>query len=122
MSRTDFLDQLKKLGYEASLHTNDRFVIFDYTIDVGRLAGQKIKMAFEVGDDFPLNPPGGPHISPQLIPLYPGQDMPHPKGAIHSSNLGQMWEYWSRPFQNWAQSDHSVRAYMAFIRRLFEDV
>lgn len=122
MPRSDFINQLKKLGYETISEKNN-FVIFDYTVEVGKFAGQKIKMAFQVGDDFPLNPPGGPHISPQLLPIHTGQDIPHPKGAVHPSNdLGSDWEYWSRPFQNsWNQTDRSVRTYMAFIRRLFED-
>lgn len=121
MARNDFVDQLKKLGYDISPEANNGFVIFDYVIEIGKLAGQKIKMAFQVADDFPLNPPGGPHVSPQLHPLHPGQDLPHPKGAVHASPLGQDWEYWSRPFQNWTQTDRGVRTYMAFIRRLFED-
>lgn len=121
MARNDFVVQLKKLGYDISPEANNGFVVFDYEIEIGKLAGQKIKIALQVTDDFPLNPPGGPHVSPQLHPIHPGQDLPHPKGAVHASTLGPDWEYWSRPFQNWTQTDHSVRAYMAFIRRLFED-
>lgn len=121
MPRSDFIDQLKKIGYDTIFEKNN-FIIFDYVIEVGKFSGMKIKMAFQVGDDFPLNPPGGPHISPQLLPVNPSRDIPHPLGGIHQSNdLGSEWEYWSRPFQNWNQSDRTVRTYMAFIRRLFED-
>ncbi|MGI0058833.1 MAG: E2/UBC family protein, partial [Nitrosotalea sp.] len=121
MPRSDFIDQLKKLGYEEVSEKNS-FVSFDYIVEVGKFAGQKIKMAFQVTDDFPLNPPGGPHISPRLLPLHTNQD-PHPNGGIHASdNLGSDWEYWSRPFKDsWNQTDRTVRTYMAFIRRLFED-
>jgi hypothetical protein len=108
------------LGYEAaSVGPDNRFVIFDYEIEVGRKAGEKIRLAFDVADDFPLNPPGGPHVSPQLFPIHPGQDLPHPNGAVHNSPLGAEWEYWSRPFQGWNEMDKSVRTYMAHIRRLF---
>ncbi|MGH2638513.1 MAG: hypothetical protein ACRDF4_04425, partial [Rhabdochlamydiaceae bacterium] len=122
MSKKDFVDELKALGYQPDDKTNPQFVIFDYDIQNGSKIGQRIKLAFGVQDDFPLNPPGGPHVSPRLFPFSPGGSLPHPRGAVNPSPLGGDWEYWSRPYPNWNATDRTVRTYMRYIRRLFEDV
>lgn len=123
MSKKDFIDQLRKLGYNAEEKPSTQFVIMDYQIDVGTRAGETIKLAFQVAEDFPLNPPGGPHVSPRLFPIHPAKDIPHPHGAVHESkDLGENWEYWSRPFPDWNQTDRTARTYMAYIRRLFVDI
>lgn len=121
MSKTDFIDQLKELGYEVDPTRSD-YVIINYVVEIGKFQGQAIKLALKVGDDFPLVPPPGPHISPQLLPLHPNNDIPHPNGAVHASDIGPEWEYWSRPFPNWEQTDRTVSAYLAYIRRLFEGI
>ena len=123
MSRADFVQQLQTLGFQVEPVTPQGFVKFDYTIPIGHKRGEKIKLAFAVGEDFPLNPPGGPHVSPRLLPIHTANDLPHPNGAVHPSDqLGPDWEYWSRPFPAWNSTDRTVRTYMGYIRRLFADL
>ena len=117
MARQDFIDQLRNLGYEVTDLGDNRLWV-PFAIPSGRLAGQEIKLGFVVGEDFPATPPSGPHVSPQLFPLQAGGT--HPTGGIHTSPFGGDWQYWSRPFPNWGGSDHTVRAYMAHVRHLFD--
>lgn len=119
MARQEFIDELAALNYDVQDH-GDGKVSFPYTVPVGRFAGQAIRLGFALGDDFPAAPPSGPHMSPRLLPLHPGQEIPHPLGGVHESPFGPDWEYWSRPFQDWGGTDRSVKAYMAHIRTLFE--
>ncbi|MGC3990192.1 MAG: hypothetical protein QM796_11020 [Chthoniobacteraceae bacterium] len=116
MKRTEFITQLGELGFEPKKCVVDGFIEFSFTIPIGKFAGQKIQLALQVMD---LNPPGGPHISPHLLPINT-QSLPHPVGGIHNSPLGAAWQYWSRPFSGWAQSDRSAKTYMAHINKLFD--
>ena len=120
MSRQDFIDQIQELGHEVERHSDDR-ISFLYEIPVGKFAGQTIRLGFVVQDDFPMNPPAsGPHVSPEFLPLN-NQSQNHPEGGIHKSDpFGAGWQYWSRPHREWAKTDRSAKAYMAFIRQLFE--
>ena len=119
MSRQDFIDQMQTLGYKVERTNNER-VQFPYEVSVGKFTGQTIRLGFQVGDDFPLNPPAsGPHVSPRLLPLN-NQSKAHPADGIHESPFGDEWEYWSRPHREWEKTDRSAKAYMAFIRLLFE--
>ena len=120
MSRQDFSDQLRALGYEVESLDDER-IEFPYEVPVGKMAGTKIKLGFIVQNDFPANPPAsGPHITPRLLPLNT-ESKSHPEGGIHeSSQFGADWQYWSRPCQEWGKTDRSAKAYMAFIRLLFE--
>lgn len=118
MARQDFIDQLQKLSYTVEDLGENRLA-FLYTIPVGKFLGQQIKLGFVVGDDFPMNPPSGPHLTPRLLPINTGSNV-HPAGGVHPSPFGEHWEYWSRPFTGWANTDHSVRTYLAHIKRLFE--
>jgi hypothetical protein len=126
MSRKDFVDQLEALGYKVESSNPPNFppnmLVFDYVIEVGSKTGQKIKMAFIVNEDFPLNPPSGPFISPKLLPIHPPQEASNPLAAVHDRpDMGPDWEYLSRPFQTWNTTDKTVRTYMTYIRRLFVD-
>ena len=60
------------------------------------------------------------HLSPPPLPFHPAQDVPHPVGGVHTSPFGPDWQYWSRPFHQWGQTDRTAKSYMAFIRHLFE--
>jgi hypothetical protein len=113
VTRADFIAQLIDLGFQPAAKSNN-FVVFPYEIRVGRLAGTKIQLGLQVVD---LNPPPGPHVSPQLLPLNAAAD-PHPLGGVHRSDLGIDWQYWSRPFNGWV-AERSARAYMAHINNLF---
>jgi hypothetical protein len=117
MARQDFIDQLKALNHQVEDLAENRLA-FPYTVPVGRFAGKEIRLGFVVADDFPQNPPSGPHVAPRLLPLQSGGQ--HPSGSIQTSPFGEDWEYWSRPFQKWADTDRTVRIYMAFIRLLFD--
>lgn len=117
MTKAEFIAGLVTLGYEPTEQENN-VVVFDYDIQVGRFAGQKIRLGVQVLDD--LNPPPGLHINPPLLPVHPGADLPHPLGGVHLSPLIPDWQYWSRPHKTWQETDRSARAYMAHVTRLFD--
>lgn len=117
MARSDFIEQLKRLGHEVR-DLGDGKIAFPFTIPCGKFAGTAIQLGFVAKDDFPLNPPSGPHISPMLLPLNPGAPS-HPD-RVHESEFGSDWEYWSRPMPDWPKTDRTARAYLAHIRHLFD--
>jgi len=117
MAAQDFSDQLRDIGYDPSVEENR--VIFDYTVEVGKFKGQKVKLGFEA-QDFPLAPPSGPHLSPRILPLNPSAEC-HPEKVVESP-FGEDWEYWSRPYPatpGWQKSSRSARAYLRHIRHLW---
>ena len=119
MPRADFVEQLKVLGFNPKDQGNGR-IAFEYVVPCGTFSGRKISLGFVVQDDFNLNPPGGLHVAPRLLPLHPSNDLPHPAGGVHESPFGPDWQYWSRPLSHWARTDRTVRAVMAHVRRLFD--
>jgi hypothetical protein len=115
-----FVEGLKALGYEPQLRA-DGLVVFDYEIEVGPLAGKVIKLALAVPGDWPATPPSGPNVSPRLLPINTDGAPGHPFGAVHEApHLGPDWQYWSRPFPSWPQTDRTVGAYRCHLRRLFD--
>lgn len=124
MGPQDFLTQLRDLGFVVEEIASDKEdkatdkIAFKYTVPVGKFAGQTVTLGFVVPSDFPTTPPGGPHVSPRILPLNPGA-AGHPERVAESGPFGEGWEYWSRPFPNWKDTDRTATAYMAFIRRLF---
>lgn len=122
MARTDFTNQLQALGISAQLLdvSGRTFVVFDYTIPVGRFYGKNVRLALEVRDSFPMDPPPGPHFNAQLMTVGIGGG--HPYGGIHASPLGADWQYWSRPFSEWATTDKSARTYLAHLKNLLATV
>ncbi len=102
-----FLAALSASGYTAVEQSG--IAVFDYTIEVGTLAGRQVRIGLAIPGDWPLSPPPGPHVSPHLG---------HPGGAVTASPLGDEWEYWSRPANVWP-SDRSMRAYLRHLRKLF---
>jgi hypothetical protein len=117
MARADFIKQLEALGYRVEDKGENR-LSFRYKVPVGKMIDQELLMGLLVGDDFPANPPTGPHISPRIYPNQGGGQ--HPTGGIHNSPFGNDWHYWSRPFNGWKETDRSARAYMAHVRHLFD--
>jgi len=111
MAADDFIGQLKVLGYEVTMA--DQYALFPFCVPIGRLIRQEVRLGLFAPADFPLTPPPGPHVSPRID---------HPHGACHASHLGPDWVYWSRPFPGWSASTRDVRAYMAHVRRLFEQL
>ena len=119
MAARDFIDQLRALGHDVRERATG-LVEIPYQIPVGPRAGELIQLAFAVPPDFPLQSPSGPCVSPPLLPLHPDQSVGHPIGGVHPApHLGDNWQYWSRPFPGWQQTDRTVRTYMAHIRHLF---
>ena len=108
MALTTLRDALIAEGYDASI-TGD-FVTFPYVVPVGLHAGTTVQIGLQA-PDFPVNPPGGVHVSPRL--QHPGDN------AHHASPLGPTWIYWSRPYPDWPQSARSASDYLAHIRKLF---
>lgn len=119
MGKQTFIEQLRVMGFNVTELGDDKLA-FSYTIPVGKFRGQQIMLGFKVGADFPVTPPSGPHVKPRLLPLHPGNDLPHPHGGVHESPFGPEWEYWSRPFPGWPGTDRSAGAYMAHIRNLLD--
>jgi hypothetical protein len=118
VNRQTFIAELKAMGFEVT-EGPDNFVVFPYTVQIGRFIEKKISLALEINGDAPLNPPAGPHVSPRLLPQNPNAD-PHPRGGVHeSTKLGADWQYWSRPFAGWKDGERTARRYMAHITTLF---
>jgi hypothetical protein len=61
-------------------------------------------------------------VSPRFHPNPNGQQ--HPTGAIGDGpvpfKVGGAWEYWSRPFKDWAKTKKTVAVYMSHIWRLWD--
>jgi hypothetical protein len=114
-----FVAGLIALGYEPVVFPDklDR-VTFDYLVESGRHAGRKVRLGLVVPGDFPATCPSGPHVSPQIHAI--GQQGGHPAGAVHASDFGGDWQYWSRPFPDWASSKRTVAAYMSHVWRLWD--
>ena len=119
MTKARFIEELVALGYKPTEKTiADRtFLVLPYSVATGKFVGQDLQLALEVPPGFPSIPPGGPHISPELLPLTSGGV--HPSGGIHGSPLGNGWQYWSRPFQGWNEGDRTAKRYMSHINTLF---
>lgn len=117
MPRQNFIDELRALGFDPIDHGDGR-ISFPFVIPTGKFAGTEIQLGFKVGEDFSVTPPGGPHMKPGLLPLASGGT--HPSGGIHPSEFGPDWQYWSRPFPRWNETNRTVKAYMAHIRHLFD--
>lgn len=120
MSRIDFIDQLKTLGFKPEEKANN-FIVIKYKIPVGKFLNKDVFLAFQVGDDFPVIPPPGPHFKPHLLPVTGGGGV-HPYGAIHQSPLGSDWQYWSRPFTDWQKTTRTVKDYLSHIKHLLDTV
>lgn len=119
MAKQDFIDQLEALGYSVE-DRGKNCIAFSYAIPVGRFVGQQIMLGLVVGDDFPVHAPSGPHMNQHLLP-FNNESKEHPNGGIHKSEqFGDGWQYWSRPHPDWNKTDKTVKSYMAYIRRLFD--
>ncbi len=104
------------MGHDAVPVDGDK-VRMPYEVPVGPRLGELITLGFVLPPDYPASPPSGPHVSPPMFALASGGS--HPTGGIHASPFGGEFQYWSRPFPNWARTTRTARDYMAFIRQLF---
>jgi hypothetical protein len=117
-----FAAELIELGY--SVERQSDFVIFTYVVDIGPMDGAPVRIALQPVD-HPRTPPSGPFVSPRLLPLRP-DGSPAPWGGVHEahgrglSDPGGAWQYWSRPFNEWAGHGRSAKSYLdVHLRRLF---
>lgn len=121
-----FVEGLQQLGYQPTqLPGKPDHVVISYKVETGRRAGITVRHGFIVPPDFPATAPSGPHVSPRIHPTNPTQT-PHPTGGIHLSSgafeqgVSGEWQYWSRPFPNWATSKKTAATYMRHIWRLWD--
>ena len=121
-----FVHALRTLGFAPiALPDKADHMVFDYVVPTGLFAGRAVRLGFVVPADFPLTPPSGPYISPHIHPIK--TDGHHPTGGIHQSQaepfqraLGGEWQYWSRPYPDWATGKKTVAAYLSHIWRLWD--
>jgi hypothetical protein len=119
-----FRDELLSLGYQAEVRAG-RFVLFDYVVEVGPAEGSTVHIGLEP-TDHPRTPPTGPFVSPRLLPIKPDSS-PAPFGGVHEAatrdgfeDPSGVWEYWSRPFNEWGEHGRTARSYLDIhLRRLF---
>lgn len=112
-----FADELRKLGITVEETLSGNRVIIEYEPSTGRFRGQHLRLGFEVPPNFPRTPPGGPHVSPALLPINRTAAR-HPDKVLPSA-FGNDWQYWSRPFPNW-NGRGGVARYLAFVDKLFD--
>lgn len=112
MGHQQLIADLRAAGYDPKLKTVDgvEFVSFLYRVPIGAYAGEEVRVSLQA-PDWPLNPPGGPHITPRI--QHPGDN------AHHGSPLGANSIYWSRPHPRWADTTRSVEEYLAHLRTVF---
>jgi hypothetical protein len=117
--RQEFERQLRDLGISPDPELSDSRLSFDYDISSGRFKGQRIKVGVEVPPNFPMTPPGGPHVMPRILPINEGA--PNHPDRVAQSPFGDAWEYWSRPFIGWKGTE-GVGRYLAFLDYLFDTI
>lgn len=125
MAAEDFVQELRDLGYQVDgsplPQLPDSIVVrFPMQIPLGAHAGERIMLGFIVPTDYPMTCPSGPYMSPHVLPVNTGTSEP-PRGGILDAEgaFGAGWQYWSRPYQGWATSERSAKAYMRHIKHLF---
>lgn len=117
MGKTEFLDQLKALGFDPQELGGSRVAVA-YVVLLGKNAGKHILLGFDVGNDFPMNCPTGFHIKA----IDPGW-IEHSQNVQNSPNeFGHGWRYWSRPFHEWGRSGRNVKVYLAHIKNVLMTV
>ena len=123
MAVNDFVAELDQLGHDDVRIIQPGCVVWMWTIETGPLLGCTVEIGACVGEDYPDTPPRGPFVRPHLMPLK-GSGGSHPHDGVHLGT-GHGWpddsfQYWSRPFTGWPKSTRNARAYLAFLRTLFD--
>ncbi len=102
MAYAEFVKELGALLGHPPTELGSNRIAFEYVVPAGKFKDTKVTLGLEIPGDFPNTPPGGPHIKPRILPLNPSAPG-HPE-RVASSAFGDEWEYWSRPYQDWAES------------------
>jgi hypothetical protein len=112
MGHEQLIADLRAAGCDPTLMNANgvEFVVFGYVVPVGAHAGEEVQVGLQA-PDWPINPPGGPHIAPRIH--HPGDN------AHHRSPLGENSIYWSRPHPRWADGSRTLEEYFAHLRGLF---
>ena len=124
MGIDNFIKQLEELGYNPKERGNS-CLSFSFEILCGKFQGRIIDLGLFVPNNFPEIPPSGPHVNPHLLPLNPSGGS-HPLNGVHSSAgrhgdaFDAAWQYWSRPFNGWGNTDKTVRTYLRHINHLMD--
>lgn len=116
MGRTEFIEQLKALGYSTHELSHGMIGVI-LVIPVGKNSGISIDLALQVPNDFPMNCPPGPHFKSIDV-----KNWIEPSRNIHDSTLGGEWRYWSRPFPDWNRTEKTVRTYFAHLKNLLANL
>jgi hypothetical protein len=131
MAATDFIRDLRALGFEVveslpSAQLAGLVVRFPYVIPLGSRRGEAITFGLIVPNDAPMTCPSGPYMTPHVLPLN-NQSSEPPYGGVLAADahqpaagFGPDWQYWSRPYNGWAQSERNARAYMRHVAHLFD--
>lgn len=122
-----FADGLRSLGYDPQIAEGyPNHVVINYKVPTGRYSGRDVRLGFIVSADFPLTPPSGLHVSPDIYPINTAHG-PHPTFGIHRSHSAQFsksfggnWQYWSRPFPDWGICKKTVATYMNYVWQLWD--
>ena len=118
MGNSELSKQLNELGLETYSPALG-FVTFKYTVPHGRFKDKEIEIALNA-PKFPIVPPSGIYVKPFIMSISGGGGV-HPNGGIHDSKQPTAeFQYWSRPFREWGNSEKSAKEYLAFIRTLFD--
>ena len=122
MAVDDFVAELHALGHGDASLISSGCVSWSWEVSTGPLLGRRVELGVKVADDHSDTPPQGLFVRPHLMPLQ-SEGGDHPHAGIHNGTAhgfpDDSWQYWSRPFHGWAR-DRSARAYLAFIRTLFD--
>ena len=125
MAAADFIQELRDLGYEVDESPIPQLqesvvVRLPFQIPLGSKAGESITLGFVVPPDYPMTCPSGPYMSPHVLPINTSTSEP-PYGGVSDASgaFGADWQYWSRPYNGWAQSQRNAKAYMRHIKHLF---
>lgn len=117
MGINELKSQLEELGYKVN-DIASGIISFKFIVPHGRFKDEELEIALQWAQ-FPNLPPPGLLLDKGLLPLQSGGQ--HPSGGIHNRNFGgRTWQYWSRPFKDWASTDRTAKTYLAFIRTLFD--
>ena len=122
MAVNDFVAELIALGHEDTHVIAPGCVVWRWQVPTGPLLGRAVEIGACIGEDYPDTPPRGPFVRPHLMPI--GEAGEHPHGGIHPGSgngfPNDTFQYWSRPFKGWPKSTRDARAYLAFLRTLFD--
>ncbi|WP_419857163.1 hypothetical protein [Candidatus Palauibacter irciniicola] len=118
-----FAQELREAGTEVEELGDEHIMIPRYHVLDGKCKGLRVDIGIVVPPDFPLSPPGGPHVHQLIHPNNPNG--PHPSGHVHASkdhsvHFKDRWQYWSRPFPNWKSGARNAVRYMEYVQALWE--